>query len=126
MPAPVAAANRHERRRRAAADEKRERPIVSEMRRISIDQIKSTRCGWKGCTASAPVNDLSPGWTCLIVYEAPLGPIVDVNDRPMLDITQIEWRHDKALCPVHSRALDDLLTIGDGKANPLSSTAGNA
>jgi hypothetical protein len=111
------AANRHERRRQAA---------IGEMRTMPTDQITGCHCGWKGCDASFEGFALPGGWSDLIVHNTAEDEIVSVQGKPMLNLEGLAWRHDKTLCPTHTRALDELLLPGTGGADPLSEVSGNA
>jgi hypothetical protein len=122
MTTTIKVANRHERRRQA---------VILEKRRISPAQIGGCHCGWKGCDAVFKASHsgefvLPPGWSWLIVHDTPKPPMSLVDGLPGLSLARLKWRHDKALCPEHTRTLDDLLLWRDGEFEELETPAGRA
>jgi hypothetical protein len=104
---PGSNANRHERRRHAA---------ISELRQLRLSEIKGTMCGWRGCEATLLDGEYPPGWSSIINFaRTPKKTVVNIGmgkDRPVLDLGRLDWLHDKALCPEHTRALAELLWAG--------------
>jgi hypothetical protein len=101
-------ANRHERRRQAA---------IFELRQLKLSEIQGTMCGWRGCQATLLDGEYPPGWSSLINFaRTPKEVVVDVGiggkPRDVLDFGRLDWLHDKALCPEHTRALAELLWPG--------------
>jgi hypothetical protein len=102
-----------------------------EIRNIALADVKSSRCGWRGCEETVERKGLPAGWSALIVHNTPIETVmrlatVESARTPVLVLNRMKWRHDKVLCPQHTKALDELLAIGTGGADPLSETDGTA
>lgn len=82
--------NRHERRRAK----------VIETKTVAISDIRGCMCSWDRCGKFFE-GEQPFGWTWLIMYRSPQATqIIPLDDRLL---------RDSALCPEHTKLLDDQL-----------------
>ena len=96
---------------------KRRGPQRSEMRMVPVGEIAGSMCGWQDCDATLADSEPAVGWVRLIIHSSPPSAVIHLSRiegerRSVLDLDGLAWRHDKALCPKHARALDELLKPG--------------
>jgi hypothetical protein len=94
-------ANRHERRRTAAAQAK----VVMLTPAMATEILARGRmCAWDGCQNTYSGSTMPGDWRCVFIFWEPEKPIQRIDDIPPLT-----WDRDGVLCPVHARQIDGLM-----------------